>query len=359
MSKEINVAFIGLGNCASSLIQGIGYYEENHLIETKIPGLITDRIGKYTIGSINIVSAIDVNIEKIGLPISQAIFQHPNCAKIFHQGNLFSELVIPGPVLDGISERMKGTIKLHDITKSILEWEEYIVNELISKKVDVLVSYLPVGSKEASKFYANCALKAKVAFANAMPEFICSTSDWSERFLKAGVPCAGDDIKSQIGATIIHRALVDLIHKRGQIIDNTFQLNVGGNTDFENMLDEERLISKRISKTEAVTSLVADYDFPTRIGPSDYVPHLNDNKICYINVIGKQFGGVQFSIDVKLSVEDSPNSAGVMVDVIRLLKLAKDKGLGGYQEFSSYYFKHPMYQFDDHHALNIVKDFIA
>jgi myo-inositol-1-phosphate synthase len=233
-----------------------------------------------------------------------------------------------------------------------------VVQQLLEHEVDILVSYLPVGSRRATIFYAECALEAKVAFANAIPELLCSTEAWSAKLRSAGVPCAGDDIKSQLGATILHRVIVDLIHQRGLTIDNTYQLNVGGNTDFLNMLDEDRTSSKRVSKTEAVASMVPDYALETKIGPSEYIPHLRDNKIAHIEIRGHQFGGVPFSIDVKLSVEDSPNCAGAMLDVVRLLKLAQDRGLSGYQDFSAYYFKHPMLQVRDDDARRLAAAFI-
>lgn len=354
--KKIRTAIIGLGNCASALIQGIGYYSQN--TSEKI-GLIHQDIGGYTISDIEIITAFDVNSSKIDKKISEAIFEKPNCTRIFYKNrNLFSNKVMAGPILDGISPRMRKITNPHNIKKDISDWEKSIVANLKKHNIDILVSFLPVGAKNASQFYANCAIKAGVAFANAIPEFICSTPQWSKRFENKGLPCAGDDIKSQVGATIIHRTLVSLIRDRGQVIDNTYQLNIGGNTDFMNMLDEDRLSSKRISKTEAVTKLITDYKFSTKIGPSDYVPHLNDNKICYIEINGRQFGGIPFKIDVKLSVEDSPNSAGVMTDVIRLLKVAKDRGRSGYQDFSSYYFKHPKKQYTDNQAKKIVEDFI-
>lgn len=349
------MAIIGLGNCASSLIQGIGYYSKNN---NKNIGLINNDICGYRISDINIVAAFEVNENKIRKTISKAIFEYPNCTKIFYKDlNLFKEKVYPSPILDGVSKRMRLIIKTHNIQKNIYEWEKYIVHKLVNKNVNILISYLPVGSRKATNFYANCALKSKTAFINAIPEFICSDEKWSKKFEKAGIPCAGDDIKSQIGATIIHRSLVDLINKRRQMIDNTYQLNIGGNTDFFNMLDEDRLISKRISKTEAITKLI-DYKFDTKIGPSDYIPHLKDNKICYIEINGRQFGNIPFKIDVKLSVEDSPNSAGVMVDIIRLLKVAIDRKLIGYQDFSSYYFKHPKNQISDNKSKEIVDKFI-
>ena len=354
---KINIAIVGLGNCASSLIQGLGYYNKSSNDKKNI-GLIKNDICGYKISDINIVAAFDVNKNKIGKSISKAIFEYPNCTEIFYKdSNLFKNVVSPSPVLDGISRKMSSIIKVHNIDKNINKWKKDIISEIIDKKIDVLISYLPVGSKKATKFYAKCSLEAKIAFANTIPEFICSNKNWSKKFEKNGIPCAGDDIKSQIGSTIIHRALINLIDERGCLIDNTYQLNIGGNTDFLNMLDEDRLISKRISKTEAITKLI-DYKFDTRIGPSDYVSYLKDNKICYIEINGRQFGNIPFKIDLKLSVEDSPNSAGVMVDVIRLLKVAQDRKLSGYQDFSSYYFKHPKIQMSDNNALEIVNRFI-
>lgn len=356
--KKINVAVVGLGNCASSLIQGIGYYDKFSNRKKNI-GLIKNNICGYKISDINIVAAFDVNKNKIGKPIARAIYEHPNCTKIFYKNlNLFKDTVSPGPVLDGISQKMSHVIEVHNINKNINKWRKDIIHELLDKKVNVLISYLPVGSRIATEFYAKCSLDAKAAFANAMPEFICSDEGWAKKFEKNRIPCAGDDIKSQIGSTIIHRALINLITERGCLIDNTYQLNIGGNTDFLNMLDENRLITKRISKTEAITKLISDYKFDTRIGPSDYVSYLKDNKICHIEINGKQFGNIPFKIDLKLSVEDSPNSAGVMVDIIRLLKVAQDRKLGGYQDFSSYYFKHPKIQISDSKALETVNQFI-
>ncbi|MCF7820220.1 MAG: inositol-3-phosphate synthase [Candidatus Pacebacteria bacterium] len=279
--------------------------------------------------------------------MSDAIFVEPNNAKIFFNKYKNSTIVRPGPILDGLTTRTKEKVKGHNLKKSIAEWEKSIVTELKAKKVDVLLSYLPVGSKSASIFYAKCAIKAKTAYANAMPEFICSSDKFSNLFFKAGIPCAGDDIKSQVGATIIHRVLIDIINKRGLKIDNTFQLNMGGNLDFLNMLDEDRLVSKRVSKTEAVIKNASNQKFNTKIGPSDYIEFLNDNKICFIEINGRQFGGVPFKLELKLSVEDSPNSAGVMVDVVRLLKICLDKKLKGYQDFSSFYFKHPKKNIND------------
>lgn len=358
MEKEIKIAIVGIGNCASSLIQGIGYYFDKDKSQ-KPNGLMHYDICGYKIKNIKVVSAFDINIKKIGKKISEAIFIEPNCTKTFYnKKSLFNNKVLAGPILDSVTERVLSLVKEHKIKRSLRDWRRIVVKELIDKKVDVLISYLPVGSKKASLFYADCAIGAKIGFINAIPEFICSSKEWSESFKKVGMPCAGDDIKSQVGATILHRSLISLINSRGEIIDNTFQLNIGGNTDFLNMLDEERLSSKRISKTEAITKIIKEYEFDSKIGPSDYIAHLKDNKICFIEINGRQFGNIPFKLEVKLSVEDSPNSAGVMVDVIRLLKVAIDRKLSGYQDFSSYYFKHPMFQYEDDNCRNIVEKFI-
>lgn len=358
-NKEIRVAIVGVGNCASSLIQGIEYYSHYDKKENDPSGLIFNDICGYDVSDIKIVAAFDVNNFKVGKKIFDAIIAEPNNTKTFFKNIRNDIIVSPGPILDGLSNRTKKIIKHHDIKRNISGWKNEIVSELKLKKVDILISYLPVGSKRASIFYADCAVKAKVAFANAIPEFICSSDKWAKKFYLAGLPCAGDDIKSQVGATIVHRVLVDLINKRGLKIDNTYQLNVGGNLDFLNMLDEDRLHSKRISKTEAVKKNVPEQDFETKIGPSDYIPFLKDNKLCFIEINGRQFGDVPFKLELKLSVEDSPNSAGVMVDVIRLLKVSIDRGLKGYQNFSSYYFKHPKTNIIDDAAYDLVKNFIA
>lgn len=353
------VAIVGVGNCVSSLVQGLDFYRNTGLSKNRITGLIFNQICGYKVSDITVVSAFDVNINKIGKKISRAIFVEPNNAKCFFSDVFCNTIVKPGPVLDGLSIRTKKIIKCHKINKSLVKWRKDIVDNLKRNKVDILISYLPVGSKKASIFYADCALKARVAYINAIPEFIASSNGYAKKFHKAGLPCAGDDIKSQVGATIVHRVLTDLINKRGLAIDNTYQLNVGGNLDFLNMLDEDRLISKRISKTEAVTKNILSQKFETRIGPSDYIQFLGDNKLCFIEINGKQFGDVPFKIDVKISVEDSPNSAGAMVDVIRLLKVSLDRGLRGYQDFSAYYFKHPMFNLNDEDALSYVKKFIS
>ena len=336
-SKVIKVVVIGVGNCASSFAQGIHFY--NH---KRAPyGLMHAQIGGYEPGDIQIVGAIDVDKRKVGEDFSVALKSEPNCTEIFAELPEFGFNVVKGPVLDGVAEHMKQRFVVDDAQKEV-NVEDY----LRGSGADFAICYLPVGSDDAAKFYADAAIKAGVGFINAIPVFICSTPEWDKRFAQAGLVCAGDDIKSQFGATFLNRLLVEHMIERGFSIDDLYQLNVGGNTDFENMIDESRLSSKRISKTSAVKTLFnasnSEKEPGLRIGPSDFVPHLKDTKICYINVRGKQFGNVPFELELKLTVHDSPNSAGVMIDVVRMLKVAKDRGLkGAVQPVSSYGFKHP------------------
>lgn len=328
---------MGVGNCASSLVQGIEFYKDT---ENK-NGLINEVIGGYKVGDIEVVAAFDVDKRKVGKDLSEAIFFDPNCTKKFSDVPYKNVSVSKGHVLDGVSASMEDYFIVDDDQET-----SDIVEILKSSESEMMVCYLPVGSAKAARFYAECALEAGVGFINAIPEFICSDRVWIDKFRVKGLPCAGDDIKSQVGATILHRIITRLIQDRGFKIDNTYQLNIGGNTDFRNMLDEGRLESKRISKTQAVVSNLDEGEsISTRIGPSDFVSHLKDNKVCYINIKGTQFGDVPFELDLKLSVEDSPNSAGCIVDVIRYMKVALEKGLSGsLEEVSAYYFKSPAIQ---------------
>ncbi len=349
MSK-IKVAIVGVGNCASSLVQGIEFYTKN----TNAEGLMYREVGEYKVSDIEIVSAVDVDKNKIGKDLSEAVFTKPNCTKVFSEVSSKGIIVKKGHVLDGVSESMKNFFQVDDGQESI-----DIVKELKDSGADICICYLPVGSAEAARFYAQACLDSGVAFINAIPEFICSDNDWIKKFIEKGIPCVGDDIKSQVGATILHRAITCLIEDRGHKIDSTYQLNIGGNTDFLNMKDEDRIISKRISKTQAVTSILNNKNFEVKIGPSDHIPHLKDNKVCYINIKGRQFGEVPFELDLKLSVEDSPNSAGVMTEIIRSLKIAKDRGLSGnINEISSYTFKSPAIQIRDSEAKIVFERFI-
>ncbi len=350
MKKEIRVALVGVGNCASSLVQGVSYYSKN---ETDV-GLMHKVVGGYTVSDIKFVAAFDIDKRKVGKDLSLAIFSEPNCTKKFSDVSEVGVVVQKGAVLDGVASHMKDFF-INDENQKPVDVKEY----LQKVKADILICYLPVGSHDAARFYAEAALNAGVSFVNAIPEFICSDKKWGDRFKKAGIPCAGDDIKSQIGATILHRAVTRLIEDRGQKIDDTYQLNIAGNTDFLNMKDENRIQSKRISKTNAVLSILDSNDFGIRIGPSDYVPHLKDNKVCYINVKGKQFGGVPFELDLKLSVEDSPNSAGVMTEVVRAIKVARDKKISGpVVSICAYAFKTPPEQIRDDVAREKFEEFI-
>lgn len=349
----INVAIAGIGNCASSLVQGVEYYKDADEGED-VPGLMHVNFGGYHVGDVNFVAAFDIDANKVGKDLSEAIFTKPNCTEEFCDVPNLGLEVLKGAPKDGLGKYLEGKIPV-DKTQEPVD----VAQVLKDKDVDVLISYMPVGSFEASRFYARQALEAGAGFVNSIPEFIVSDDEWGKKFEEAGVPCAGDDIKSQVGATIVHRALTNLLKDRGVKVEESYQLNVGGNTDFLNMLEEERLSSKRTSKTEAVSSQVP-YEVPLRIGPSDYIPFLDDNKVCHIYIKGKKFGDVPLTIDLKLSVEDSPNSAGVVIDALRAVKLAKDRGIGGpLTSISAYSFKHPPIQVPDSEAKKRVEEFIA
>ncbi|RLI37937.1 inositol-3-phosphate synthase [Candidatus Bathyarchaeota archaeon] len=353
MSK-VKVAVAGVGNCASALIQGVHYYK-NAKEDELIPGLMHVNFGGYHIRDIEFVAAFDVNRNKIGKDLSEAIFAKPNSCVKFADVPKMGVKVLPGPVLDGVAPHMKEPFKVYDED----ETEAANVSEILKETgADMLVNYLPVGSYRATRRYAEEALDAGCAFVNCIPEFIASDGEWGKRFEERNIPVAGDDIKSQLGATIMHRNLVRLCVERGVIVDETYQLNLGGNTDFLNMTVEKRLRTKRTSKTEAVTSMVP-YSVPTRIGPSDYVPFLGDKKICYVYIRGRKFGNQPVTITAKLEVEDSPNSAGVVIDVVRAVKIALDRGVGGpLISISSYAFKHPPVQVSDDEARRWVEEFI-
>ncbi len=354
---DVRIAIAGLGNCASALIQGTHYYR-NARADEEVPGLMHVDFGGYFPKDLKFVAAFEVNRKKIGLDIAEAMWVEPNCCMVFAPDvPKIGVKVLPGPISDGVAPHMRESFFAYD-EKEIEPVN--IVDELKKSKADMLVSYLPVGSADSSRIYAKAALEAGIGYINAIPEFIVSDpkSPIAQAFEKQGIPCAGDDIKSQLGATILHRVLAQLFDKRGLILENTYQLNIGGNTDFENMQVENRLASKRISKTEAVTSCV-DYELPTKIGPSDYVPFLQDNKICYITMRSRAFGDLPLDLELKLSVQDSPNSGGVIIDVARAVKIALDRGIGGeLSSISSYSFKHPRYQIDDFEARKRVDEFI-
>jgi len=354
---QIRVALVGVGNSASALVQGTQYYKDAKETES-VPGLMHVNFGGYHIRDICFVAAFEVNKDKIGKDLSEAIWVKPNCCVKFADVPNLGVTVSPAPILDGVAPHMRETFNVYDDSKTS---KESIVKILKDAKAEVLVNYLPVGSHDAVRFYAQCAIDAGCAFVNCMPEFIGSdsTKEWPAKFEKAGLPVLGDDIKSQVGATILHRNLVRLCLDRGVIVDETYQLNLGGDTDFQNMTVENRLKSKRISKTEAVTSLVP-YALPTRIGPSDFVQFLGNKKICYISLKGRKFGDRPISISVKLEVEDSPNSAGVVIDLIRAAKIALDRKIAGaLLSMPSYAFKHPPVQVPDNQAREWTEAWIA
>ncbi|MFA5207946.1 MAG: inositol-3-phosphate synthase [Candidatus Paceibacterota bacterium] len=360
--KEIRIAIAGLGNCASSLVQGIYYYKNVKDDDEIVPGLMHNVLGGYKISDIKIVACFDIDKRKIGKDVSEAIFEKPNCTKIFCSDIPKTGVTVKmGKILDGVADHMKN----YPDDQTFLPSDKKAVDvaeELKRTKADILVSYMPVGSQKAVEFYAQAALDAGVALVNCMPVFICSDPKWEKKFRDKGIPCIGDDIKSQIGATITHRVLSHLFAERGVTIDRSYQLNVGGNTDFLNMLEKNRLKSKKLSKTEAVESQLAkrlSYD-NLHVGPSDWVPFLKDNKVCFIRMEGRKFGNVPIELELRLSVEDSPNSAGCVIDAIRLLKIGLDRGIGGTLLSSSAYFmKHPMTQFTDEKAREMIEEFIA
>jgi myo-inositol-1-phosphate synthase len=338
------------------LIQGTQYYKDAKEDST-VPGLMHVNFGGYHIRDIKFVAAFEVNKAKIGKDLSEAIWIKPNCCEKFADVPKLDVTVSPAPILDGVAPHMRETFNVYDGSAT----KESVVQVLKDTKTEVLVNYLPVGSHDAVRFYAQCAIDAGCAFVNCMPEFIASDSsgEWPKKFEQAGLPVLGDDIKSQVGATILHRTLVRLCLDRGVIVDETYQLNLGGDTDFQNMTVEERLKTKRISKTEAVTSLVP-YELPTRIGPSDYVHFLNNKKICYLTLKGRKFGDRPITINAKLEVEDSPNSGGVVIDLIRAAKIALDRKIkGALLSMSSYAFKHPPIQVPDPQARQWTEDWIA
>ena len=360
---SIRIAIAGVGNCASALIQGIHYYTPERCREGVV-GLMHTEIGGYLPCDIEVVAAFDVDARKVGTDVNQAIFSKPNCTKIFQREIPDSGVIVRmGQVLDGISEHMAAYADDRTFIRSDAQesTKAEIVHELKRSGAEILLNYVPVGSEQAARFYAECALEAGVAFINNMPVFIASNKSFADRFKAANLPIIGDDIKSQLGATITHRVLTDLFAKRGVKLLRTYQLNTGGNTDFLNMKNQERLVSKKTSKTEAVQSVAKKRieDDNIHVGPSDYVPWQNDNKICFLRMEGHLFGDIPMDMELRLSVEDSPNSAGVVIDMIRCCKLALQNGVGGVLEGPSAYFcKHPPVQYTDDVAYEMIEDFI-
>jgi myo-inositol-1-phosphate synthase len=360
--EKIKIAIVGLGNCASSLIQGIAYYRDK-CAEDAI-GLMHWEIGGYTPSDIEVVAAFDIDARKVGKPVNEAVFAPPNCTTVFCRNLPENSVAVSmGCVLDGVADHMADYGENRTFIRSSAPepTAEEVVALLRGSGAEMVLNYLPVGSEKATAFYAQCALDAGVGFINNIPVFIASNPEWAKKFEDHGLPLIGDDIKAQLGATITHRALTDLFGKRGVKLERTYQINTGGNTDFLNMLNRSRLASKKISKTEAVQSVAAkrlDSD-DIHIGPSDYVPWQNDQKICFIRMEGKLFGDIPMNLELRLSVEDSPNSAGVAIDSIRCCKLALGAGVGGVLTAPSAFFcKHPPRQFTDDEACRMVEEFV-
>ena len=362
MNKKIKIAIVGVGNCASALIQGIYFYKDVNTDDEIVPGLMHNIVGDYKPFDIKLVAAFDIDKRKVGKDFSKAMFAQPNCTTVFYSKipNLGVKVKM-GPILDGVAPHFKNYPEEKGFVIS-KEKSVDVVKELKKTGAQILINLLPVGSEKAAKFYAQAALKANCAFINCMPVFIATNKKWAEKFKKKNLPIIGDDIKSQIGATIIHRVLSHICSKRGVKIERSYQLNVGGNTDFLNMLSRKRLKSKKISKTESVESQLTkrlSYD-NLHIGPSDYIPFLKDRKIAFIRIEGKQFGDIPMEIELRLSVEDSPNSAGCVIDAIRMAKLALDRGIGGpLISASAYFMKSPPQQFNDEKAREMVEEFIS
>ncbi len=351
---SVRVAIVGVGNCASSLVQGLEYYKDADE-SSRVPGLMHVRFGPYHVSDLEVIAAFDVDAKKVGCDVADAINASENNTIKITDVPPTGVTVQRGPTFDGLGEYYRDMITESD------EPAVDVVAALREARADVLVSYLPVGSEEADRYYAQCAIDAGVAFVNALPVFIASNPEWAAKFTEAGVPIVGDDIKSQVGATITHRVLAKLFEDRGVELLRTYQLNVGGNMDFKNMLERSRLQSKKISKTQSVTSQIPHEmeGAAVHIGPSDHVPWLDDRKLAFVRLEGRAFGDVPLSLEYKLEVWDSPNSAGVIIDAIRAAKIAKDRGIGGpVTSASSYFMKSPPVQFGDDVCRDLVEKFI-
>ena len=359
MQKDVKVAIVGVGNCASALVQGVEYYRNRQ--NAPLQGVMRQSIGGYRVSDVEIVAAFDVDGRKVGRPLEEAIFAKPNCTRVFQSSLSASNVIVQaGPVLDGVAAHMADYPDDAAFRSADLEPTD-IAAALRASGAEVLVCYLPVGSEHAVKHYAQACLDAHVAMINCVPVFLASDPEWARKFRDAGLPIVGDDIKSQVGATIVHRALARLFADRGVSLDRTYQLNTGGNTDFLNMIERSRLKSKKLSKTESVQSQLDERLDPRdiHIGPSDYVPWQQDNKICFIRMEGRGFGDAPLEIELRMSVQDSPNSAGVVIDAIRCAKLALERGVAGPLEGpSAYYMKSPPRQFRDSVARDACNAFI-
>lgn len=350
--SDIKIAIVGVGNCASALIQGVHYYKDAKR-DALIPGLLHTEFGGYYAKDIKFVAAFDVDSRKVGKDLGEAIYSEPNNTRVFCKVPKLGVEVMKGNLLDGLGKYVKPVVKV-DPKDSPVD----VAGIIREKGADIVVNYLPVGSDRAVKWYAQQAIEAECALVNCIPSFIASTPKWQKKFEKAKLPVAGDDVMGQIGATVLHKTIAKLLVDRGVMVEESYQLNIGGDTDFLNMLEEERLISKRISKTSAVQAMIP-YPVPLKIGPSDYIPFLQNTKICYIWIKGRYFGDTPVRIDAKLDVTDSPNSAGVVIDAIRATKLALDRGVSGpLTSISAYAFKHPPTQAPYETAKRWVEEYI-
>ncbi len=356
---SIRLAIAGIGNCASSLVQGLAHYSAD---PNNTVGLLHPILGSHRVADIEVVAAFDIDVRKVGRPLEEAIFALPNNTTVFRREIGSTDVIVRmGPILDGVPAHMKAypaDQRFEPADESPVD----LARVLHDSGAEILLNYMPVGAQAATEAYAEACLKTGVSFINCVPCFIVSDGNWARRFAAAGIPCIGDDVKAQLGATITHRTLARLFADRGMRIDSTYQLNTGGNTDFLNMLNRNRLSSKKISKTEAVQSQLDAplADDQIHIGPSDYIPFMKDNKVCFLRLEATGFGGVPMNLELRLSVEDSPNSAGVVIDAIRCCKLARDAKLGGpIEPVSAWTMKHPPRQMTDHDAHMAMEEFIA
>jgi myo-inositol-1-phosphate synthase len=361
MPEKIKVALIGLGNCFSGLIQGIEYYSKNP--SQKVTGIIHENLCDYTIHDIDFVAGFDVGANKIGKSINEAIYELPNMVNWIEKNDMpkANGTVHESPALDGVGIWVENKVKPIESEKSESELREEIIKILKEKGVEVIVSYLPVGSEKATQFWAQVCLDTNTAFVNCMPAFIASDKEWAQKFTDKNIPIIGDDIKGQVGATIVHRTLARLCDERGTKIEKTYQINVGGNTDFLNMKEQERLVSKRISKTESVQSQLTDRldDDNIYVGPSDFIPFLGNTKLMFMRIEGRQWANIPYNMEVRLEVDDKANSAGIVIDAIRLAKIALDRGMGGpIIPASAYLMKHPIQQMTDPVAKTEIEKFV-
>ena len=362
MVEKIKVALVGLGNCFSGLIQGIEYYKKNP--SQQVIGIIHDKLRDYSIHDIDFVAGFDVGENKVGKPVNEAIYESPNMVDWIPKEEMpkTSGKVYESPALDGVGIWVENKVKPIQSNKSESEIQEEIKKVIKETGTEIIVSYLPVGSEKATQFWANICLETNTAFVNCMPAFIASDKEWAQNFKDKNIPIIGDDIKGQVGATIVHRTLARLCDERGTKIEKTYQINVGGNTDFLNMKEQERLVSKRISKTESVQSQLTDRldDEQIYVGPSDFIPFLGNTKLMFMRIEGRQWANIPYNMEVRLEVDDKANSAGIVIDAIRLAKIALDRGMGGpIIPASAYLMKHPIEQMTDPVAKTELEKFVS